>query len=1369
MAVFSVSVIWEKKIGIMSGRMRRRTCRRCDRVFLTHAVYNRHVKRCLRQHGRGGQAKFTCSDCGKQFTRLFNMQRHRDNAHLGAVSLLYQCGMCSLSFRSEGHLKRHRRLAHGRLSSASFRVKATAHKQACQVLSLYLPRRIKRVEAAHAYAFPKIHTELRRRLLLDKSFKYAIILHVELIKLSEDGQTVEESAVFPFRSLYQRVSSQKQAIKSLYENCAFIEDSVVEFLHRGSGWIINDIMTMELEFARCYVLAGGGCGPHFLRRQLTDGGRKKYVLDKWKGFEWLTSRGRKHKSTGGGNDCFYTAVASHFKPHKDVSFLRSWIRRRMVKVSDASCPVKVDDVGRFEKQNRHLDLSINVLYSDETDSFIPLRPGGFPDAKNQIVLLLYHVRPTILKKKRLGQHQLHYVRVPRPQRFFGVTERLANGRTYRRILFTCFQCFNTFRRKTTYESHIAWCHKHSGQKLVYPEEGETITFENRIKSYKSAYTIFFDFEALQTPPEKQCSCDEETLTYHKLFVEADVVERESMVLDDVLRKRWERRRCSIPRGCPHKTVVQTVQRGFAFHILVVDRNGQIVKNISYSGLDAPHKFCDVILDLDQELYSRMKKVAPMTLTKSDRRYLDSKPELCCLCQAYLSQPVNGRWQRSVRHHDHLDGRFIGLAHDICNFVTREKMSITAFSHNFSGYDSHIFLKELGDVKRAKRLKVLEAIPINSQKIKMLRVNHTVFLDSMAFLPSSLADLTETLVLSKHTFPLLQQWEKEEGKRRLLLRKGVYPYSFATSLSRLETAVTLPPIEAFTNDIGSEHISASDYRHAQAVYSSFGCKTMLDYTMLYLATDTYLLAEAVTSLRNMLHHEFALDLCQYFSLPMLTKDLMLKLTGVKIELLTDPEMAAMVRSGIRGGVSYVNTRFVDVKEEKEQTGEERSLIYVDANNLYGAAMSAPLPQKDFSWLTGRERKNLEKKWKQKLNLKDGGKGYILEVDLLYPEHRHLAHSSFPLAPEHVTIQEDMLSPYALAALRRTKGMRRYKANKLTSTFCPRTRYVVHGANLRYYLEQGMVLVKIRRGIKFTQAAFIKPYIDICTQMRAAATTKERKDLFKLLCNSLFGKWIENILNRMDLSFVFDEATAVRHNTHPLHSGFIVCGEHFSLSMKKKQEIKMNQAWPLGFSILDLSKLIMQRLYYDKIVPTFVDKKCSVVMTDTDSFVLNCGASSPDEAVEKLASIMDFSNYDKSHRLFSNVNKARVGYLKNEVPNDIISKFVGIRAKSYAFKTLMGRADTQKCKGVVKRYLPKISFDDYARCVQKLDKVEIEQAFIQSKDHVNRLMRMKKVAFTSFDDKRFLLCSRHSVPYGSNLISRSSFNGQCYFCQYPNLLY
>ena len=1357
----------------MSGRAaKRRTCRRCDRVFLTNAVYNRHVKRCLRQHGRGQQASnFTCPDCGKQFTRLYNMRRHRDNAHSGAVALLYQCGLCSLSFRSEEHLKRHRRLAH-RFSTASFRVKATAHKQACQVLSLYLPRRIKRVEAANAYAFPKIYAELRRRLLLDKSFKYAIILHVELIKLAEDGQTVEESAVFPFRSLYQRVSSQKQAIKSLYENCSFIEDAVVEFLHRGSGWIINDIMTMELEFARCYVLAGGGCGPHFFKRQLSAGGKKKYALDKWRGFEWLTTTAaRKEKGTRSkGNDCFYMAVASHFKPHKSVLFLRSWIRRRMVRVTDASLPVKVDDIGRFERRNRHLDLSINVLYSDETDSFVPLRPGGFPDAKNQIVLLLYHVRPAVSKKRRkkLPTHQLHYVRVPKPGRFFGVTERLANGRTYRRVLFTCFQCFNTFRRKTTYESHIAWCHKHSGQKLVYPEEGETIAFENRIKSYKSAYTIFFDFEALQTLPDKPCSCDEEVLAYHKRFMEADVVERESMVLDDVLRKRWERRRCKIPRGCPHKTVVQTVQLGFAFHVLVVNRNGIIVKDISYSGLDAPHQFCDVILDLDQELYSRMEKVVPMSLTDCDHSYLDSNPELCCLCQRLLAQPVNGRWQKSVRHHDHLDGRFVGLAHDICNFITRETMSITAFSHNFSGYDSHLFLKELGDVKRAKRLKVLEAIPINSQKIKMLRVNHTVFLDSMAFLPSSLAELTETLVLSKHTFPLLRQWEKEEEKRRLLLRKGVYPYSFATSLSRLETAATLPPIEAFTNDIGSGGISTSDYRHAQTVYSTFGCKTMLEYTMLYLATDTYLLAEAVTSLRNTLHREFALDLCQYFSLPMLAKDLMLKLTGVKIELLTDPEMAAMVRSGIRGGVSYVNTRFFDVKEEEEKTGEKRSVIYVDSNNLYGAAMSFPLPQRDFVWLTRREKKDLKENWARKLNLTDGGTGYILEVDLVYPEHQHLAHSSFPLAPEHITIQEDSLSPYALAALRRTKGAQRYKANKLTSTFCPRTRYVVHGANLRFYLEQGMVLSKIHRGIKFTQVAFVKPYIDICTQMRAAATTKERKDLFKLLCNSLFGKWIENILNRMDLSFVFDEASAVRHNTHPLHSGFIVCGEHFSLSMKKKQEIKMNQAWPLGFSILDLSKLIMQRLYYDTIVPTFADKGCSVLMTDTDSFVLSCGAASPDEAVEKLADVMDFSNYDTSHKLYCDANKARVGFLKNEVPRDIISTFVGIRAKSYAFKTLMGRADTKKCKGVVKRYLPKISFTDYVRCVQKLDKVEIEQAFIQSKDHVNRLMRMKKVAFTSFDDKRFLLCSRHSVPYGSILISRSQLDGQCYFCRHPNVL-
>ena len=139
---------------------------------------------------------------------------------------------------------------------------------------------------------------------------------------------------------------------------------------------------------------------------------------------------------------------------------------------------------------------------------------------------------------------------------------------------------------------------------------------------------------------------------------------------------------------------------------------------------------------------------------------------------------------------------------------------------------------------------------------------------------------------------------------------------------------------------------------------------------------------------------------------------------------------------------------------------------------------------------------------------------------YPKRLHKTHNSFPLAPEKVHFTEDDLSPYATKAWRKTKpkSVSTYKATKLTSTFRKRVNYVVHGANLDFYLKQGLKLETIHRAIRFTQKAFVKPYIDACTDMRAAAKTKQEKDLFKLLCNSLYGKVIH--INRLYINNAFN---------------------------------------------------------------------------------------------------------------------------------------------------------------------------------------------------------------------------------------------------------
>lgn len=260
-------------------------------------------------------------------------------------------------------------------------------------------------------------------------------------------------------------------------------------------------------------------------------------------------------------------------------------------------------------------------------------------------------------------------------------------------------------------------------------------------------------------------------------------------------------------------------------------------------------------------------------------------------------------------------------------------------------------------------------------------------------------------------------------------------------------------------------------------------------------------------------------------------------------------------------------------------------------------------------------------------------------------------------------------------------------------------------------------------------------------------------------------IESGDKKMDCRFNRTEDQASRNTVNPLFKSFLICDEDLSISFLSKAVLKMNQSWAVGFSILELSKHIMQSLMYNVVKPRL--KHVSTVMSDTDSWILLSDKKSTDDIVEALSDVMDFSNYAPSHPFFSDCKKAWVGYLKNEVPKDTIVKFVGLRAKTYAFKTVLEELHA-RAKSVRSVYKKRISFEDYYRCIQEMRQHVVRQVGIISQNHINKLVQSDRVAFSSFDDKRYLLCAVHSVPYGSFLIEESKKTNTCIFCECPDFL-
>lgn len=281
------------------------------------------------------------------------------------------------------------------------------------------------------------------------------------------------------------------------------------------------------------------------------------------------------------------------------------------------------------------------------------------------------------------------------------------------------------------------------------------------------------------------------------------------------------------------------------------------------------------------------------------------------------------------------------------------MCIPVFFHNFTGYDNHLFIKVLGrsegDIKviarnDEKQVSVSKDIPM-ARKVKWsLR-----FLDSAQLILGSLSSHVKNLMtVGKDSLRLMHEHFSGE-QLDLLLRKGVFPYEWMTNISKLNET-NLPSKKDFYCSLNDEHISNEDYQHAQRVWSTFEMTTMREYHDLYLRTDVLLLADVFKEFRKKMLEYYELDPCLYYTAPGMSWDAMLKMTDPFLELISDQSIYEFIDRGKRGGVSTITTRYAKAKNPYmfgyDPKKEVSYIMYLDANNLYGWAMSLPLPVGNF---------------------------------------------------------------------------------------------------------------------------------------------------------------------------------------------------------------------------------------------------------------------------------------------------------------------------------------------------------------------------------------------------------------------------------------
>ncbi|XP_044005500.1 uncharacterized protein LOC122850414 [Aphidius gifuensis] len=307
------------------------------------------------------------------------------------------------------------------------------------------------------------------------------------------------------------------------------------------------------------------------------------------------------------------------------------------------------------------------------------------------------------------------------------------------------------------------------------------------------------------------------------------------------------------------------------------------------------------------------------------------------------------------------------------------------------------------------------------------------------MPSSLDKLAS--YLEDCDKKMTRKYCNSEEEFQLLKRKGAYPYEYTDSFDKLNET-SLPPKENFFSKLSNENISDSDYEHAIKVWDTFKIKTLGDYSDIYLQADVLLLADVFENFRKNCISNYGLDPIHYYTIPGYSFDCMLKCTEIELELLTDPEKYLFIEKGIRGGVAQCTNRYAKANNrympDFNTNIDESYIMYYDINNLYGHSMMNYLPYAGFEW---DDNKNIDV---FKI-ADDSDVGYILEVDLEYPESLFDDHRDFPLCPEH------LIPPNS-------------KQVKLMTTLYPKKNYVIHYRSLKQYLGLAIENLRGRRDVK-----------------------------------------------------------------------------------------------------------------------------------------------------------------------------------------------------------------------------------------------------------------------------------------------------------------
>ena len=685
----------------------------------------------------------------------------------------------------------------------------------------------------------------------------------------------------------------------------------------------------------------------------------------------------------------------------------------------------------------------------------------------------------------------------------------------------------------------------------------------------------------------------------------------------------------------------------------------------------------------------------------------------------------------VRDHCHLTGKYRGPAHSKCNInVTQDQSNFIPFIfHNFSNYDCHMFFKKLVDKKKDKV--DFDIIPETNEEYISVTYGCIRFIDSYRFLSSSLDSLVKTLIdnsdkrlkdfkdeivdndeildiVSKieenyteeipnldeddRNIKNLKKYYPEEienleealliymgendlkilkrgfpDKWKYLTKKLAYPYEYFNCIDDYQKPVNNLKKEHFFSKLKNKCPDNEEIQRTMDIIERFNIKNGEELTEIYLKSDVLLLVCVFEKFIKVSNNEFKIIPLYCVSLPSYTWQCGLKYTGINLQTLQDKGMILLLENTIHGGFSSVlGDRYI-------KSDDNKKILYIDANNLYGHSMSQYLPYDEIKFDNTVKLEDI-------LNTPDHSDiGYFVEVDLKYPDNIKQKTKNFPFAPMNKKNNPDNFNDF----MKEIKPDTYIQTKKLICDWSVKKNYLVHYRMFKFYIRHGMIIDKVHSVISFKQSRWLEKYFSFKTQKRNKAKNDFEKDFYKLLNNAFYGQTMENVRNRLKIKFIKkdDHREIIKQQSKLTFNGIHKSYENCDSYTFKQNEVLMDKPIYLGFSVLELSKLLMYETYYDKLQPYFGQENIQLHYMDTDSFVLSVNTKDIVTDLKNLEDLFDFSNLDKNHELFSNKNKKVLGKYKIATPKSVfIDEFVCQRSKMYAFKC--GNDSKNILKGISK---------------------------------------------------------------------------------------